>query len=521
MEYGNEECYSSEQPIMQQQLIFQQSPHLEPYQAFRENEPEYQEQLQVNSTCLEQLASNQKEMEKQQESVEETEIGEKNMTVHGTGKLEYQDVDDVLRGEMKMFSMVGAKQLAKLTVVEQTYKDISGENSHCKEIVNQLKERERQLNEMIQQSEGEVGNMYQTVERQEKIIQQLKEYVAIIEKAKERITLHTNEYYDRAKKFEKDVQDWKSVTMAKIRDLRSKIEAKKQSTAALSDHDETETNKKVAEIRERNAGLEARYQELLGHLAEKKEKVNELRARHAEIIEKTKLLEVEICNLEDPTERLDEAKKRKIVAEKNKQIMLDKLQNMREDYIAKIEEKNKLITRKYEMDKRESKLSSIRVLDEKIEIQKQKIEELDKKIAAPEQNEKLDKVSKEKAYLEASKIYLEQKYDTAKTEADNLSNRVEGLRKEGNDIKEKIAGKQKELSKIKTVLEMSNNNVVQQKPRLNYGILKPTQRPKSPVSPKKVTFTGVSSSESSQGEANIQPPAQGSVFDTLLADYNK
>ncbi|VEN45624.1 unnamed protein product [Callosobruchus maculatus] len=344
----------------------------------------------------------------------------------------------------------------------------------------------------------------------------------MIRGVKDMVQLRTNEFNESVKKLENDINVWKSTTSTKLSDLRNKIEAKKRSIAAM-DNDDHMTNKKIGEFHEKRARLEDRYKECLRILEQRKEIVKNLRARNDEILEKSELLKVEISNLEDPSEHLLRAKEKKVTAEENKQLLRNKLETMRIEYNAKVEEKSNLLTKKYNLDKnqieRDFKLRSSQVLDESIEIQNRKINELDQKTAALAQDDTLEKMEKEKAYLEASRSYLEQKYNNIKIEDDSLSSKVESLRKDSTRTKEKIAEKETQLSKIRTAIEtrkVEDQNTARQNP----GILKQTQGPKSPVSPKKVTFTGVPSSDSStDANASQTTQVQGTAFDQMLAEF--
>ncbi|VEN45623.1 unnamed protein product [Callosobruchus maculatus] len=478
----------------------------------------------MNNAFYERLSNvtKEKEMQKQQAQDKETESENENILEQETMKLEYQDLDVVLREETKQLSITMKNHVVTLSILEQANKDIVGENTQIKEYISKLKAKDKQLNESIQQSANEIGNIYQTVHHHGKILEQLKEFVKMIRGVKDMVQLRTNEFNESVKKLENDINVWKSTTSTKLSDLRNKIEAKKRSIAAM-DNDDHMTNKKIGEFHEKRARLEDRYKECLRILEQRKEIVKNLRARNDEILEKSELLKVEISNLEDPSEHLLRAKEKKVTAEENKQLLRNKLETMRIEYNAKVEEKSNLLTKKYNLDKnqieRDFKLRSSQVLDESIEIQNRKINELDQKTAALAQDDTLEKMEKEKAYLEASRSYLEQKYNNIKIEDDSLSSKVESLRKDSTRTKEKIAEKETQLSKIRTAIEtrkVEDQNTARQNP----GILKQTQGPKSPVSPKKVTFTGVPSSDSStDANASQTTQVQGTAFDQMLAEF--
>nr|CAH7754796.1 unnamed protein product [Callosobruchus chinensis] len=450
----------------------------------------------------------------------EMETEAENMVEQESTNLQYQDLDVVLREEIKQLSMTMENQVVTLSILEQAHKDIVGENAQIKEYIKELKAKEKQLNESIQQSANEIGNIYQTVQHHGKIVDQLKEFVGMIREVKDLVQSRTNEFNESVKKLENDINVWKGTMSTKISDLRNNIGAKKSSIAAM-DNDDDMTNKKIAELREKRAGLEDRYKEALRVLEQRKENLKEPRVRIDEILDKSERLKADISNLEDPSEQLLRAKEKKIAAKENKLLLINKLDGVRKECNAKMEEKSSLLTKKYELDKiqieREFKSRKVRDLDESIELQNRKVDELDQKIAALELDDTLEKMEKEKAYLEASKNYLEQKFDKTKTEEDSLSNLVENLRKDNTGVKEKIAEKEAELSKIKAAKDTRTVDD-QNTSRLNPGILKQAQCTKSPVSPKKVTFTGVPSSESSS-DANASQTTQV-FFDFIYFNYN-
>nr|CAI5864219.1 unnamed protein product [Callosobruchus analis] len=412
-------------------------------QALIQTEQGYVDQLQMNNVCYERLnnATQTKEIEKQQVQDKETEAESENLLEQETTNLEYQDLDVVLREEIKQLSMTMENQVVTLSVLEQAHKDIEGENAQIEEYISKLKLKGKQLNESLQQAANEIGNIHQTVQHHGKIIEQLKEFVEMIKKLNNIVQVRTNDFNESAKKMENDVKLWKNAMSTKISDLRDKIAAKKSSIDAL-DIEENMTNKRT-----------------------KKRKPERTKSTKPRNPGKIRASQVEISNIEDHSEQLLRAKEKKVATEEKKQLLLNKLDIMRKEYNVKMEEKSNLMAKKYELDKiqleRDFKLRSIRNLDESIEIQNRKIDELDQKIAALEQDDALEKTEKEKAFLEANH---------------------------------------------------------QSTARLNPGILKTTQGPKSPVSPKKVTFTGVPSSGSSS-DANVSHTTQGAAFDQMLAEF--
>ncbi|CAH1155501.1 unnamed protein product [Phaedon cochleariae] len=312
---------------------------------------------------------------------------------------------------------------------------------------------------------------------------------------------------------------------APLIDISNELEKKKSKLCLLSTNiDDIKEilleNHRINESKEKE--LEIKMQELCGVEDKMGILFEELKDRQSNINLNSELYEEELNSAKKPLDMLNNHISS--LKEENNNLKLEQDLIIRQ-YTEKLEEKTQLIAMKCSFEEKlmaeQPIKANIQFLDEHIELEKSKVDKYQAKIEELSKDNYVHDLTKNKAYLISSKEYLTDKLENAKAELDTLKTSLSRAHEEQYKSEEDIEKKLKKIENLKKKL-LENNKEDIQRPDTPVGILKSTACAKPcPISPKKVQFVGVSSTDSSCLSGQGVRENESELFDKLLENFQK
>nr|XP_023020054.1 protein CROWDED NUCLEI 1-like [Leptinotarsa decemlineata] len=181
------------------------------------------------------------------------------------------------------------------------------------------------------------------------------------------------------------------------------------------------------------------------------------------------------------------------------------------EYADKLEEKNKAIERKLATDEKANQnrqlMLGIKQLDEKILLKKQKTDLLQAEVQKIIEDNLVQTLMINKAYLMSSQEYLSEKLENLQTVLNSAKNSCEETQNKKGFLESRMEEGSKNLASLKKQLEQPT------------GILKTAlNHKKNSTSPKKVQFVDVSSYESSSLSGEVE---KGITLDQIFENLQK